>query len=83
MISTDTTRAYKPYRGIFDIALRISGCAPDEVVHVGDSYDTDVVGARDTGSRPMLLLWGRERQHDDVDATDSLEQALELVFQKD
>lgn len=80
IISADTARAYKPHREIFDEALRVSGYVPDEVVHIGDSYDTDVVGARGAGIRPVLLLRGHARQHDDVDAVDNLEQTLELVF---
>lgn len=80
VISADTARAYKPHREIFDEALRTSGCSPDEVVHIGDSYNTDVVGARSAGIRPVLLLRGRAGQHDDVEATDSLEQALDLIF---
>ena len=82
VVSADTARAYKPHREIFDETLQVSGCTPDEVVHIGDSYDTDVVGARGAGIRPVLLLRGRKRQHFDVDATDGLEQALELVFSK-
>ena len=82
MVSADSARAYKPHREMFDEAIRFSGCAPGEVVHIGDSYDTDVVGARSAGIRPVLLLRGRARQHDDVDAADDLEQALELVFSK-
>ena len=82
VVSADTVRAYKPHREIFDEALRISGCAPGEVVHIGDSYDTDVVGARGAGIRPVLLLRGCAQKHDDVDATDSLGQTLELVFPK-
>ena len=82
VISADTARAYKPHREIFDEALRFSGCAPGEVVHIGDSYDTDVMGARGAGIRPVLLLRGHARQHDDVDTADGLEQALELVFPK-
>ena len=82
VVSADTVRAYKPHREIFDEALRISGCTPGEAVHIGDSYDTDVVGARGAGIRPVLLLRGRARQHDDADAADSLEQALELIFKR-
>ena len=82
VISADTARAYKPHREIFDDALRVSGCTPDEVVHIGDSYDTDVVGARGAGIRPALLMRGRARQHDDVDAADDLEQSLELIFKR-
>ena len=82
VVSADTARAYKPHREIFDEALRASGCTPGDVVHIGDSYDTDVVGARGVGIRPVLLLRGRAQQHDDVDAADSMDQALELVFPK-
>ena len=80
VVSADTARAYKPRREIFDEALRFSGHTPDEVVHIGDSYDTDVVGARSAGIRPVLLLRGRVRQYDDVDVADDLEQSLELIF---
>ena len=46
------------------------------------NYDTKVVGACGAGISPVLLLRGRAPQHDDVDAADSLEQALELVCSK-
>lgn len=82
VVSADTARAYKPHREIFDDALRISGCAPEEVVHIGDSYDTDVAGARSAGIMPVLLLRKHMRRHDDVDAADDLEQALELIFKR-
>ena len=82
IISADTVRAYKPRREIFNEALRISNCTPGEAVHIGDSYDTDVVGACSVGIRPVLLLRGHTRPHDNVDAVDSLDQALELVFKK-
>ena len=82
VVSADTARAYKPHREIFDEALRLSGCTPVEVVHIGDSYDTDVVGARGAEIRPVLLLRGHTRRHEDVDAADGLEQALELIFKR-
>ena len=82
VVSADTARAYKPHREIFDETLRVSGCTPGEVVHIGDSYDTDVVGAQSAGIRPVLLLRGRAQQHNDVDAADGLKQALELVSPK-
>ena len=82
VISADTVRAYKPHREIFDEALRFSGCTPDEVIHIGDSYDTDAAGARSAGIMPVLLLRGHMRRHDDVDAADDLEQALELIFKR-
>ncbi len=80
VVSGDTVRAYKPHREIFEEALRLSGCAVEEVVHIGDSYDTDVVGARNAGIRPVLLLRGHRQQHDDVETVNGLAQAGSLIF---
>ena len=79
VVSADTVRAYKPHRELFEEALRISGCAPDEAVHIGDSYDTDVVGARAADIRPVLLLRGKAPR-DGVESADDLTQALDLIF---
>ena len=45
----------KPDRRIFDHALSLVGAAPGEVLHVGDIYDVDVVGARGAGLHAMLI----------------------------
>ncbi len=80
VVSGDIVRAYKPHREIFEEALRISGCAAGEVIHIGDSYDTDVVGARSAGIRPVLLLRGHRQRYDDVEAVDGLTQTLGLII---
>lgn len=43
----------------------IRGCAATKVVHIGDSYDIDVVGALDAGIRPV-------QQYGDVETVDGL-----------
>jgi putative hydrolase of the HAD superfamily len=48
-------RAYKPHRELFEKALEISGCSADEVMHIGDSYISDVPGAREAGITPVLI----------------------------
>ena len=45
----------KPDRGIFDHALALVGASPGDVLHVGDIYDVDVVGARGAGLHAMLI----------------------------
>ena len=45
----------KPNKRIFEIALERLALAPDQVIHVGDMYVSDVVGARRAGIRPVLL----------------------------
>lgn len=80
IVSADTVRAYKPHQEVFEEALRLSGCTPDEAVHIGDSYDTDAVGAKSAGIRPVLLLRGRVQQYEGVDTATDLTQALSLIF---
>jgi putative hydrolase of the HAD superfamily len=45
----------KPGRGIFERALALAGADPAGAVHVGDSMDNDVAGARAAGIRPVLV----------------------------
>ena len=44
----------KPDRRIFEIALKQAGCSTEQLVHVGDSLETDVQGARNAG---ILSVW--------------------------
>jgi putative hydrolase of the HAD superfamily len=50
--------AAKPAPALFVEALRLAGCAPSEAVHVGDTVDEDVIGARAAGVEPLLLARG-------------------------
>jgi len=54
VISEDVGVA-KPDPAIFDVALRRLGCDAREAVMVGDSWQTDVAGARAAGVRPIWL----------------------------
>jgi len=45
----------KPDRRVFEIACTRAGCSPDELLHVGDSLETDVAGANGVGARSVWL----------------------------
>lgn len=45
----------KPDRRLFEIALAHAGCAPEELLHVGDSLTNDVAGAQGAGVRSVWL----------------------------
>ncbi len=47
--------AEKPDRRIFDHAVQIAGCARDRVLHVGDLYSADILGARGAGIAAALV----------------------------
>ena len=48
-------RAQKPVPAVFRLALSRAGCTPTEAVHVGDSFEMDVLGARGVGIEPILV----------------------------
>lgn len=49
----------KPARSIFDKALKLAACQAHEVLHVGDSLATDIVGANDSG---ITSVWIQHQQ---------------------
>src|SRR4051794_32487138 len=53
--SSAVVGAAKPAPDVFREALRLAGAEPGEAVHVGDSLDGDVHGARAAGLRAVLL----------------------------
>jgi putative hydrolase of the HAD superfamily len=47
--------ARKPDPAIFEPALELAECGPAEALHVGDTAEEDVAGARAAGIRPLLI----------------------------
>jgi FMN hydrolase / 5-amino-6-(5-phospho-D-ribitylamino)uracil phosphatase len=45
----------KPDRHLFEAAVRLAGCQPEEVLHVGDSLEKDVGGAELLGIRTAWI----------------------------
>lgn len=48
-------RSEKPDPHIFNYALTAVEASAEETVHIGDTYESDIVGARNVGIRPILL----------------------------
>lgn len=74
LVCADAVHAYKPHRELFEEALARSGCRPEEAVHIGDSYSSDVLGARAAGIRPILVQRGDGETYPDVLCVRSLEE---------
>jgi putative hydrolase of the HAD superfamily len=47
--------ARKPARAIFERALKLAGAEPADAIHVGDSAEEDVAGARSAGVEAVLV----------------------------
>jgi putative hydrolase of the HAD superfamily len=54
-VTSAATGSRKPDVGIFRAALELAGCEPVEALHVGDTPEEDVAGARAAGIRPLLI----------------------------
>jgi len=65
----------KPSRPFFESAVLALGCAPADVVAVGDDVTTDVAGARGIGCRGVLVRTGKYRPGDE-DASDARPDAV-------
>lgn len=69
----------KPSPRIFHIALSRAGVEPSRVVHIGDTYQTDVVGARRAGIRGIMLD-RRGGTHHDHEVITALSEAGPLLM---
>lgn len=73
----------KPSPKIFEMALKLAGREASRVVHIGDTYQTDVLGARNAGIRGIMLDRRGGIQHQDHEVIgDLLEVYPLLVSQK-
>ena len=56
VVDSNRVGVSKPDPAIFALAVRGLGCAPDEVLYVGDSFEKDVAAARGAGLRSAWLV---------------------------
>lgn len=54
IITSESSRSYKPNSKIFNDAISALGCHPYEILHIGDSQSADVLGGKKAG---MLTAW--------------------------
>ena len=54
-VSSAQVGAAKPAPQVFSCALALVGCEPGRALHVGDSRERDVLGARTAGMRAVML----------------------------
>jgi putative hydrolase of the HAD superfamily len=76
---SDSVGYEKPSPQIFEEALEKAGVKPEEVIHVGDSYDADVLGARAVGITPVLLPPSEDDSTNDCICIHNLIDILELL----
>lgn len=82
VITSEDARSYKPRKEIFLLALERAEVDTSEVVHIGDSYSSDIQGAANIGIKPIWI--NRKSRKVSVDVKpiteyDSLSSALEYL----
>jgi putative hydrolase of the HAD superfamily len=55
VVASAVAGADKPHAAVFEAALELAGCDASRAVHVGDSAEKDVAGARAAGIRALLI----------------------------
>ena len=55
VITAEQARAYKPQRAAFDFALRAIGRAADEVIHVAQGFEYDIMPTHGLGMRRIWI----------------------------
>lgn len=71
--------AEKPDRRIFELALHRAGCAPGEVVHVGDTWVADYLGAKRAGLRAIWLNRAGVPPQEPCETVRDLHEVLKLL----
>jgi len=56
VVDSNRVGVSKPDPAIFALAIRSLGCAPDEALYVGDSFEKDIAAARAAGLRSAWLV---------------------------
>jgi len=79
VVASASVGAAKPHPDIFRFALSRADLAPAEVVYVGDSYVSDVLGARAVGIAPVLIDREGRAPALDCPVVSSLLEVLDLI----
>jgi putative hydrolase of the HAD superfamily len=77
VVTSADVGARKPSPAIFEHALALVGAAPTEAIHVGDSLEEDVAGARAAGIEPVLIRRAGGGALDGVRTISSLAELLD------
>lgn len=65
VISSADVGSVKPHPEIFELGLSKIKISPKYVIHVGDHYYADVMGAKGVGITPVLINRGNNSNHED------------------
>ena len=77
--TSEDAKSYKPRKELFELALNRTGLKADEVIHIGDSVSSDVIGAAGVGIKALWLNRFGKNVPEGVESISSLLDALSYV----
>lgn len=80
VFTSEDARAYKPRREIFEMALATTGLKVNEVIHIGDSLSSDVMGAGSLGIKAVWLNRSKKEAPDGIIAVNNLPELFERGY---
>jgi YjjG family noncanonical pyrimidine nucleotidase len=78
VVLSEAAGALKPDRRIFEYALGLNNATADETIMIGDSYEADIVGARNAGIDQIFLNLGRTKAKE-IKATYQIKKLYEIL----
>jgi len=67
--TSEDVKSYKPRKEMFQRCLDENNLAADQVIHIGDSYSSDIVGANNCGIKNIWLNRANKKKPDGPDPT--------------
>ncbi len=75
VFTSEDARSYKPRKELFEFALKSTGLAAEDVVHIGDSLSSDIKGAASSG---IKAIWVNRSNREVPEGVTSVSNLLEV-----
>lgn len=79
VVTSEDARHYKPHPRIFETAMEMTGLSASDLIHVGDSWRSDVRGASSVGVRPVWLNRTGHTRPEPDDPTHEVSSLTDLI----
>lgn len=79
VILSEQVGCLKPNKAIYEYALEVNGITSRQALMIGDSYESDIVGARNVGISALLFNPRREKVLDDVPQFFALRDLIDVL----
>ena len=80
IITSEDAKCYKPREEIFKMALKKFGLKKDEVIHIGDSTNSDYKGASNVGIKALWLNRNKKKVPDGIESISNLLEAMDKIY---